>query len=151
MIDIAHKHLDGYRYKLNGPNLDNLETNCCIATEQIMMEYFGAKFTREEHRDLMILDAARPWSPIDAVVSAGIGIAVDKPIPGRYHMMQRWRSTDPLECGHSLIYFEAPTPDPDGCLVIQATYDMNSAFLKVHDIAAASRGYEYRIALLNER
>ena len=151
MLDVAHNHLDGYRYKLVGPNLDKMETNCCIATEQIMMEYFDIEFSSEQHGDLMILDPKRPWSPIDAVVSAGIGQAVDAPVPGRFHLMQTWRGLNPLDRGHSVIYFESPMMMLDGCLVIQATYDMTRAFLPVEDFAEANRGYHYRLAVLNER
>jgi len=40
LLAAAHKHLDGYTYKLFAPDLAKRETNCCIAAEQIMMERF---------------------------------------------------------------------------------------------------------------
>ena len=149
--DVAHNHLDGRTYRLVEPDYENGETNCSVATWLICEAYFGIKLTKQQQKDWMIVDASRPWSPIDAVVSAGMGVAVDLPVPGRYHLMQTWKSTSPLNRGHSKIYFEAPFMMLDGCLVIQATDDMGDAFLSVEDFKEATRGYEYRLAVLNER
>ncbi|NRA03752.1 MAG: hypothetical protein HRU00_14230 [Myxococcales bacterium] len=152
MIAAAHRHLDGRDYRLVDPDYKSgKETNCSIATWQICEDYFGLELTAEEQRDWMIVDPARPWSPIDAVVSAGIGAEVDGPIPGRYHLVQTWRSVSPLNRGHSKIYFEPPSPMVDGCLVIQATYDMGKAFLSVESFAEAVDGLQFRLAVLNER
>lgn len=148
-LEAAHRWTgDGWTYKLVGPDLKKKETNCCIAAEQIMMDRYGTDFTRQEHADLMILDADRPWSPIDAVVSAGIGRAVQFPVAGRYHLMQRWKSTDPLSQGHTLIWYEAPAVVLGQCLIIQATKNMDDAFMET-DFARATRGRPYRMAVLN--
>lgn len=152
LLDVAHKHLDGRTYKLVGPDYKGgTETNCSIATWQIVEALYEIKLTREEQRDWMIVDPARPWSPMDAVVSAGVGMVVDKPIPGRWHLLQTWRRLDPLDRGHSTLYYEAPAMLIDGCLVVQATYDMSRAFLPVENFFEATKGYRWRLAALNQR
>jgi len=150
-LDAAHKHLDGRTYRLVKPDYESGgETNCSVATWLICEEYFGIKLTRQEQKDWMIVDPSRPWSPIDAVVSAGIGVAVDEPIPGRNHLMQTWRSVAPLKEGHSKFYYEPPSPMMAGCLVVQATRNMGDAFLDVENFIEATRGFHYRLAVLNE-
>lgn len=150
--EAAHRHLDGRTYRLVEPDYKSgAETNCSISTWLICEDYFGIKLTKEQQHAWMIVDPSEPWSPIEAVVSAGIGVAVDEPIPGRTHLMQTWRSTEPLKEGHSKFYVEPPSPMMSGCLVIQATADMGDAFLEVENFIEATRGFHYRLAVLNER
>ena len=150
MIDAAHRHLDGRSYRLIDPDWkDGTESNCSIATWRICVDYYGQELTQQEQRDWMILDASRPWSPIYAAVSAGWGQSATAPTPGRYHLLQTWRSLDPLSSGHSKIFYEPPSPVVSGGLVIQATMDMNRAFLSV-DFAEATKGLLWRMALLRE-
>lgn len=152
MLAAAHRHLDGRSYRLVDPDYegDGTETNCSIATWLICEDYTGITLTRQEQKDWMIVDPARPWSTMDAVVSSGMGYVVDEPIPGRHHVIQTWRSVDPLNRGHSKIYYEAPAMLTEGCLVIQATYDMGRAFYPVESFAEAVKGLMYRVAVLRE-
>jgi len=83
------------------------------------------------------------------VVSAGIGRVVAHPVPGRYHLMQRWKSTDPLSQGHTLIWYEAPAVIGGQCLIIQATSNMAEAFLAT-DYTRATRGRPHRLAVLGD-
>ena len=87
MIAAAHRHLDGRDYRLVDPDYKSgKETHWSIATWQLCEDYFGLERTAEEQRDWMIVDPARPWSPIDAGVSAGIGWLSWSRTPGTLEM-----------------------------------------------------------------
>lgn len=106
-IVAAHRrHTDGRGYG-EGPGL----TNCSLTAEAILADVYGIKIM-QRHADLMIMDRARPWSNIEAMVELGIAIEVDDaPTPGRWHICQGWQSlTDGRvgdgDAGHTWLWWE---------------------------------------------
>jgi hypothetical protein len=73
------------------------------------------------HADIHLLDAARPFSPVEAIEAAGIGLVSSDPIPGRWHLAQGWVSLDPLKDGHAWIWYHPPVPVAAKPFIIQAT------------------------------
>ena len=101
------RYAAGWIYKRNAPNTRLKETNCCIFTEMVMQRVFpNGLWSEQTHRDLMILDASRVWSPIDAVEAAGIGRRVDEPVASEWHLVQAWADAAGLKGGHTFFYFE---------------------------------------------
>jgi hypothetical protein len=78
------------------------QTNCCIFAERILHRvYPSAPWSKRTHADLMIVDPARKWSPMDAVVAAGVGAVVSTPTAGRWHLCQGWRANG---TGHTFLW-----------------------------------------------
>jgi len=65
-----------------------------------------AAWTPATYADLQIFDAARPWSPIEAVVAARVGSAVVELASapeGSVLLTQAWSSLSPLSGGHARL------------------------------------------------
>lgn len=98
--------------------------DCSTLTAWVLAEvYPSARWTVAAYQDLQIQDAARPWSPVEAVERLGLGQQVAAPTPFRWHLVQSWRSLSPLQGGHArLVYvdrdvvhvLESTTRDDDG-------------------------------------
>lgn len=80
-------------------------TVCSVFTAGVILEAFAdAAWSTHAYADLTLQDGARPWSPIEAVVAAGIGREVQAPESGRWHLMQGWGSLAPLTRGHAWLW-----------------------------------------------
>lgn len=81
-------------------------TNCSTLTTSLLTScYPDAPWTTREYGDLQVYADRlpdRPDAPIDAVERMGIGQRKDKPSPGKWHLLQGWRSFDPPS-GHALL------------------------------------------------
>jgi len=70
------------------------KTNCCCFVEAVLVDIFDVPWGKQPHADMMILDGARPFSPVEACVAAGIGkrvhIGDDHALNGVY-VAQGWR------------------------------------------------------------
>lgn len=78
-------------------------TNCSTMTACLLAAvYPHLSWSREDYADLQIFDSSRPHSPMDAVIRRGIGRQVPDFIPGRWHLVQGWRSIEPLR-GHAFL------------------------------------------------
>lgn len=70
-------------------------TSCSPFAGAVVIDAFPmARWSSQSWADLQIMDAARPWSPIAAVVAAGIGSEVGRPMSGRWHYCQGWSGLD---------------------------------------------------------
>lgn len=147
-LAIAWRHLAGWTYKLV-PDTDRRQTNCCIAAERILHEWYpeGA-WTRATHADLMIMDGARPWSPIDGIAAAGVGHFAAQPMPGRWHLVQVWADAVKLKQGHTFLYYEPMTPSTDGPYVLEAT-NAKVEFFRACGLEEKADGREYQLAVLD--
>ncbi len=150
--EVYEQYLRGWAYQFSAPDTAKKETNCVVFVEMALEHIYDLDFTREEHADLMVLSAERPFSPIDAIVSAGIGqdlgMNVD-PLPGRWHLIQRWASVDPLKYGHSLLYYQMRPPLIEDCMILQAIKNPDDYF-RAAEWSEAVRSGPYRIGVLNE-
>ena len=112
----------------------------------------GGNWTRAVHADLMIMDAKRPWSPIDAVEAAEVGGRVTEPIPGRVHLVQWWLDPVALKGGHTALIYAGMAPEISPGLIIEAT-DAAVAWIRTGSIEekAMYRGKKrkYRLAVLD--
>ena len=149
----AWANLAGWKYK-RVPDTSKRQTNCCIAVERILHAAapHGA-WSDQTHRDLMILDGARPWSPMDGVEAAGIGHPVDSPVPGRWHLVQFWGDPVKLLKGHTILYYQTtyvtPSGEPDG-YIAEATDAFDSvSWFRSGTLTEKANGREYRMAVLN--
>lgn len=99
-------------------------TDCSTLTAWVLARvYPSARWTVAAYQDLQIQDAARPWSPIEAVERLGLGQEATTPTRHRWHLCQSWGSLSPLQGGHArLVYvdrdhvrvLESTTRDDDG-------------------------------------
>lgn len=97
--------------------------DCSSLVAYILMTVYPSEFTLwtgEHYAGLQIMDAARPWSPIEAVERAGVGSRVPRPVGGSWHVTQRWKSLSPLSGGHARLCY-AHEDDPDLLDVLEAT------------------------------
>ena len=100
-------------------------TDCVTTVLAVLTEVYGPR-VEAERPALMIWDAERPWSPIDACVRLGIGAEVveGRPHPGRWHVCQGWerlpREGDPGK-GHAWLWYEPSRPGPGICLEANVT------------------------------
>jgi hypothetical protein len=66
-------------------------TDCCTFVAGVVLRAFpAARWASASWGRLVVGDPNRPWSVIDAVVEAGIGIEVQAPTAGRWHVAQGW-------------------------------------------------------------
>lgn len=66
--------------------------DCCSFVAQVLIDAFGLDHTQGDDwgRAVNIRDAGQPWSGMEAVIQSPGGRLVDRPIPGRWHVCQRW-------------------------------------------------------------
>lgn len=113
--------------KVGAPEADGEaqeRTDCSTLTAwSLARVYPSARWTVAAYQDLQIQDAARPWSPIEALERLGVAQEVTAPTPHRWHLVQSWRSLKPLEGGHARLAYvdrdhvrvlESTTRDDDG-------------------------------------
>jgi len=83
--------------------------DCSSATAYLLATAFPqGRWSRDRYRELQIMDASDPWSPVKAVEAAGVGSRIDKPIPGVWALSQAWvddttSDGDGLSGGHARI------------------------------------------------
>ena len=101
-------------------------TNCSSMTAYVLFTVYpnkegfgGSRWTAQDYKDLQIMDAKRPWSPIECVGSKPFGKVVDDPVPLEWHLSQKWKSLSPLKSGHARIV--RCLDDGDTLLVLEAT------------------------------
>lgn len=98
--------------------------DCSSATAYVLLTACRGRWTFERYDELQIVDARRPWSPIEALELAGAGSRTDGPVPGTWSLCQAWgddslEDGDGVEDGHSrLVHVD---PDGDGLLVFEST------------------------------
>lgn len=73
--------------------------NCSVLTARVLEAVHGT-LTQDEWMDIVVGDAARPWSPIELARSR-FGSEVTAPVPARWHLLQGWR-TIPTS-GHAML------------------------------------------------
>lgn len=146
----AYQNLAGWSYKLKGPKTSLKQTNCCIAAERILKQYFpDAGWSSQTHADLMIMGGARPWSPMDAIEAAGVGHPVSGPLPGRWHLVQMWADADALKRGHTCFYYEpAVGPVASVGFIIEAT-DADVVWFRECSLTDKLSGRDCRLAVLD--
>jgi hypothetical protein len=105
---------------------ENRITNCSTMTVSVLTSvYPDAPWSQEDYGDLQVYAdrlPGRPDSPIDAVERAGVGTRVDALVPGRWHLVQGWRTFDPSiprYSGHAFLVLADDTGDIDQ--VLEAT------------------------------
>lgn len=79
------------------------KTNCSSMTSYLLFTVYPDQWTSQDYKDLQIMDAARPWSPIECVASKSFGEEVVQPVPLEWHLSQKWKSLDPLSGGHARL------------------------------------------------
>ncbi len=89
-------------------------TDCTRAVYACLVDVYGPD-VREFRADLHIADHARPWSNVEALVAAGLGVECVEghPHAGRWHVVQGWRrlradgrvpALDGRVNGHTFLY-----------------------------------------------
>ncbi len=95
--------------------------DCSSFTAYVLTTVFpDGKWDRDRYAELQIMDAAQPWSPIDAIERAYVGSRVDAPVGGAWHLTQTWKSLSPLSGGHARLSYAMPG-DPNQLLVLEST------------------------------
>ena len=97
---------------------DGKATNCSTMTACLLAAtYPEAPWDAGAWGQLQVYDRRRLDSPMEAVHRMGVGFQVDTFTEGRWHLVQGWRSLDPLR-GHAFLVKGMP----DGReLVLQAS------------------------------
>ena len=94
------KHLVSQKQKL---------IDCSSGTAYVLATAIPHGYWDEDrYRELQIMEATKPWSPVDAVEKAGVGSRIDKPIPGMWALSQAWVDDttvdgDGLSGGHARL------------------------------------------------
>lgn len=124
------------------------KTNCSSLTSYLLFTVYPNDWTAQDYKDLQIMDAARPWSPIDCVAAKPFGEQVSKPVPGHWHLCQKWKSLSPLSGGHARLV--RCLDDGDTLLAIEATnrggLGVTTSVLTWSDLVSANQ--EARLAVL---
>ena len=102
---------------------DNRITNCSTMTVSLLTSvYPNAPWSQEDYGDLQVYAdrlPGQPGSPIDAVERAGVGERVDALVPGRWHLVQGWRTFEPSiprYSGHAFLVLAGDDGDIDQLL-----------------------------------
>lgn len=131
------------------PGVPNLGIDCSSQGSYIVITATPkGLWTPERYGELQIFDAKQPWSPLDAVERAKVGRKVDAPVPGRWHVTQRWQDAStadgtPLSGGHFRVSYCEPT-DPDLLFVIESTNRAHPAGGEVGPTWSVARVSELR-------
>lgn len=112
------EHSGGHVYDRSPPYEDNSQD--CVRFTFAVLTDLWPKLT-QYHAELHLTDAAKPFSPVEAVEAAGLGIVSEEPIPGRWHLAQGWQSLEPLNRGHAWLWWEPPVPVAANSFIVQAT------------------------------
>ena len=126
------RHVAGRHYDTTpGASKDPTTTDCSRAPYAALVDTFGEHVKAEQKALHLNVDADQPFDNVDAIVRLGIGRIVQEPIPGRMHYMQGWNGLfggDPRKLrivkgskGHTTMWWEAPFPLANECMVLQAT------------------------------
>ncbi len=112
MIDIRTILLEsaldvGLGRKYGHTGIDSVD--CVTFAEAVLINSYPMINWAPLHRDLMIRDAARPWSNVEALFAEGFR-EVSAPEAGRFHYVQGWRSLAPLSGGHCFLWWESLAP-----------------------------------------
>jgi hypothetical protein len=101
------------------------QIDCSSFTAWILsVVYPDAPWDKTTYGDMQIFDAARPWSPIEAVERAGVGSRTASRVPGAWALCQAWKDArtddgDSLGGGHArIIRFDE---EGDGVLVLDSS------------------------------
>ena len=121
--------------------------NCSSMTWAILSTvYPNAGWTAQDYRDFQIFDAARQWSPIEAVERRRVGDQVESPHPGAWHLVQGWRNSG---SGHAFL-IQCLSVDRIGVLQSTSRGSCGPVYT-VEDVGWLERNYDagYRMAVLN--
>lgn len=142
----------GLPVSLVEPRATNLGVDCCSFGAYVLITAMPrARWDAARYRELQIMDAAHPWSPIEAVERAGAGSRVDHPVAGCWHVTQKWDDPHPEEVdgdglsgGHFRLS-RATEADPDLLLVLESTSRRGGigptwSWARWSDLAASARG-----------
>lgn len=89
ILDAALELL-GHPYT-RGAALEQRQVDCTVFARAVVERvYPGALSTSALRRDLVVADAARPWSVITGAEQAGLGRVAVAPSDGRWHLCQGW-------------------------------------------------------------
>ncbi len=83
---------------------------CCVYAHRVLALAYGLPW--EDLTSWHLWDVARPWSPVEAAVRAGVGSCPGLPpaapitLPDRWHLCQGWRGTPgaPGVTGHTWLW-----------------------------------------------
>lgn len=98
---------------------ENDQTNCVTFAEGVLQAAFPEINWAPLHSDLMIGDAGRPFSNVEALVSSGFREVIF-PTPGTFSYCQGWRSIEPLR-GHCFFFWRPPVPFDTPSMILEAT------------------------------
>lgn len=138
----------GMPASLARPGLPNLGIDCSSQSSYVVITATpDGAWTPDRYAELQIQDAARPWSPLDAVETAKVGFKVAKPIPGRWHLSQTWVDANgadgtPLQGGHARITHCDPA-DPDLLFVFESS-------TRTHPIDGGALGPTWSVTRVSE-
>ena len=100
------------------------QIDCSSLTTYVLVSVFPhGEWSMPRYRELQIFDVRRPWSPLEAVEAAGVGVAIDGPEKGAWALSQAWKDAsiddgDGLSGGHArIVYFRSE----DDLLVLEST------------------------------
>jgi hypothetical protein len=89
ILDAALELL-GHPYT-RGASLELRQVDCTVFARAILERVYPAtRWTSAQRRDLVVADAARPWSAMSALEAVGLGRQVAAPGVGRWHLCQGW-------------------------------------------------------------
>lgn len=131
-------------------------TNCSTKTAVTLIASTPRLgWTSIDYGDLQIYDAARPNSPISAVIRRGAGKAVDEWVPGHWHLVQTWTAIPThghayfvLALADGNLLVDEATDRDDGRPVVRMTLETPEVFKRRYTPRTANdRAAIYRAVL----
>lgn len=147
------------RLRVRGPGQGPGATNCSTWTSYAILKAYPEAITLHPdlYADLQVQDRERPWSPIAAVIAAGIGerVALDGVPVTRWALAQSWSRLSPeghVVAGRSRGHARIVRREAGGMLrVLESSASAGRSVESVVPVAQVARwGDETRWALLDE-
>jgi hypothetical protein len=111
---IAAAELLGHPYASDA-SLERRTVNCSVFVDHVVRRLHPT--AKLAARDMMILDRARPWSALEAMVGAGVAEDLALPTLGAWHVCQGWRGLRGGQVvrgstGHTWLWFQGSPGAP---------------------------------------
>lgn len=113
-------------------------TNCSTFTAAVVMAtYPTAGWTDRSYGQLQVFAGMPLDAPVQAVREAGVGIATDELKPGRWHLVQGWRKTDPPR-GHAVLVRRG---EGDAIDILHASSRLGAVVMELDTVEGLARRF----------
>ena len=87
---------------------DSETTDCSRLVYAVLVMLYGLAVIKPLQAAIKLYAGEDLWAPVLAMVRLGAGQLVSSPVPGRWHLVQGWRT--PWKSGHTFFWYEPLSP-----------------------------------------